>query len=259
VTLFDGVITRQVWFDVSAGIVGTQSGAVGQITNAGNGWWRCSITATGLAFVSSQANIALATADNISVYTGDGTSGIYLWGAQLEAGSFPTSYIPTTTASVIRSADVCSISGSAFTSFIKTGEGSVIVHGDSYQGTAPTFCFFDNDTGGAISFHFRRDSSTGALEHFDGAAGDSTIAASPSFPVKFGVARYQESVAGTRLRTFYNGANGLSLSAFTTNAVQTRMLIGNSDTNTRLNGCIRSIKYFKKRLPDLKMRALTAP
>ena len=38
----------------------------------------------------------------------------YLWGAQVEAAAFPSSYIPTTTASVTRPADVCSIAVSGF-------------------------------------------------------------------------------------------------------------------------------------------------
>ena len=99
VTLFDGVTSRQVWFDTTAGVIGTQSGAIGQMTSFGNGWWRCAITATGVAAIS-QTNVALATADNISTYTGDGTSGIYLWGAQLERSSTARAYIPTTTAAV---------------------------------------------------------------------------------------------------------------------------------------------------------------
>lgn len=98
-TLFDGTTNRQVWFDTTAGVIGTQSGATGQITSFGNGWWRCSITATGVAAIS-QTNVALATGDNISSYTGDGASGIYLWGAQLEQYSSARTYIPTTTAAV---------------------------------------------------------------------------------------------------------------------------------------------------------------
>lgn len=75
------------------------------------GWWRISVagilgSATSVQFVALLAVDATATG---ATFTGDGTSGVYIWGAQLEVGAFPSSYIPTTTAAVARAGDVCSI------------------------------------------------------------------------------------------------------------------------------------------------------
>jgi hypothetical protein len=50
---------------------------------------------------------------------------IHIWGAQLEEGAFPTSYIPTTTAAVTRSADLASITGSAFSGWYNSTAGTM--------------------------------------------------------------------------------------------------------------------------------------
>jgi hypothetical protein len=93
------------------------------IENVGNDWHRVSLTFA--ASGSASCYIGLMNNSNQVTYTGDGTSGIYVWGAQLEAGSYPTSYIPTTSASVTRNADVISKTG--ISSLIGQTEGTIFV------------------------------------------------------------------------------------------------------------------------------------
>ena len=64
------------------------------------------------------------------VYAGTTGSGIYAWGAQLEAGAFPTSYIPTTTATITRAADIStSVATSVFeSSWYRQDEGTVFAN-----------------------------------------------------------------------------------------------------------------------------------
>jgi hypothetical protein len=98
-------------FDLTNGTVGSAGSSVtnSSITDVGNGWYRCSITAPADATVSgggfSILNVPSSTASRVEYMTGDGYSGIYIWGAQVEEGSFPTSYIKTTGSQVTRSKD----------------------------------------------------------------------------------------------------------------------------------------------------------
>jgi hypothetical protein len=102
------------YFNISNGTLGTIAAtSTATIEDAGNGWYRCSVYNTHGTF---GATIYLSTGNNVFEYTGNGTSGIYVWGAQLEAGSYATSYIPTTSASVTRNADFLTRAGFGNTS-----------------------------------------------------------------------------------------------------------------------------------------------
>jgi hypothetical protein len=69
------------------------TGATAMITALDDGWYRCSVSipsaTAGIAYLS----IYLASSGSV-YYTGDGTSGMYLWGAQMEASPVATSYDP---------------------------------------------------------------------------------------------------------------------------------------------------------------------
>ena len=95
------------WFDLENGVVGTKSGTLdANIENVGNGWYRCSISYTSTS-TTARGRIYTALADYQEPYQGDGTSGVYIYGAQLEQGSYPTSYIPCMGTSQTRSLDSC--------------------------------------------------------------------------------------------------------------------------------------------------------
>lgn len=85
--------SRAAWFNLNSGVIGTvQSGLTATITPASNGYYRCSVTGdTKLTAGSTRTRVYPTNSDN-TYTTGDGTSGVLVWGAQLELGSTATDY-----------------------------------------------------------------------------------------------------------------------------------------------------------------------
>jgi len=116
--IFD--LNRGRWENLSMdGTTGVMTGEVG-MEDYGNGWYRCFATAT--ADASGDVDIRIPVVDVTAqdtydeTFTGDSTSGVLIYGLQLEAGSYPTSYIPTYGTAATRGEE----------SFEKTGLSSVI-------------------------------------------------------------------------------------------------------------------------------------
>lgn len=120
--------SKQIRVDLNSGVISSTSGTWinTDISDAGNGWYRVTgvFTASTLSYVFCGPDLN----GNANPYTGTTGSGIYAWGAQLEVGSYSTSYIPTTSASVTRNADVISKTG--ISSLIGQTEGTLFV--DAY-------------------------------------------------------------------------------------------------------------------------------
>lgn len=91
----------RAWFDLTAGTANAVLGTA-DIEDYGNGWYRCIVT--GASTLAGGNFIELLTSNGSSnSTTGDITKGVYIYGAQLEEGSYPTSYIPTYGATATRS------------------------------------------------------------------------------------------------------------------------------------------------------------
>ena len=112
------------FFDIINGQLGTitDSSKTSKIENYGNGWFRCSLYNGSSVF---GATIWMSKDGINTSYAGDGTSGVYIYGAQLEQGSYPTSYIPTNGTAVTRLAETANGAGDATT--FNDSEGVLMV------------------------------------------------------------------------------------------------------------------------------------
>jgi hypothetical protein len=131
--------SMNTWFDLENGVVGTESPDIidASIEPFENGWYRCSIS-----YLPNKSNtyptIYLANSDGGSLtYVGDGVSGVYLYGYQIEYGSYPTSYIPTYGSSVTRSKEQCNVNN--VTGEIGQTQGTIFLDADLYKKTNTEF------------------------------------------------------------------------------------------------------------------------
>lgn len=94
--IFSDASARNLYVNSADGSLGTiPAGTTASSINLGNGWWRFSFTVTATLSASGAVSIYTANANNGVGYAGDGTSGLFVWGVQLETGSTATDYIPT--------------------------------------------------------------------------------------------------------------------------------------------------------------------
>ncbi len=125
---FTGVSQTSVTFDLVNKVSSYKGNNVtsASVKEAGNGWVRI-IAVFSSSITSGRATVGPAESDSSGGlnYVGDGSSGILAWGAQLETGAFPTSYIPTTGSTVTRSADICKIDGYNFSSWYNQSKGTI--------------------------------------------------------------------------------------------------------------------------------------
>ncbi len=246
-------------FTLTAGATGTGwATPTSTIVAYPNGWYRCILSGvTSTAHTSLRVNIYLNGFTN----TSDTYGTIHIWGAQLEAGAFSTSYIPTTTATVTRSADVASITGTNFSSWYRQDEGTVFASArtNATHGGVNSFprihAISDGTNDNVIQNYYRVLSG-----YTDAGYGVTTLTvAQASFDTN-------NERNGQSLSTAYANndfafaINGSLVSTDNTGTVPTvsQLRLGARGTGLGpLNGTIRRLTYWPRRLSDSTLQEVT--
>lgn len=242
-----------------SGSLGTRgTGVTATITAYPNGWYRCTSTYTTAASsgTGSGSRLAFSSADTTQIYAGNSSSGMYFWGVQQEAGQFASSYIPTTTTSVARTADSCIRTlGSEFSATA----GTVIVQGRQPGGNStsrqPVFSFDDGTANNRIPFVRPGSSSLLQLRIDTGGVNQSangdTVTNSAVF--KAAGAWQSNDIA------FVLNAGVIQTDAAATIPTVTTLGLGyESGSVLQMNGHIRAFDYYPVRLPNAFLQLASA-
>ena len=254
---FDGV-NRRSYFDLQTGTIGNvAAGNTSTIINFGNGWYRCSLTRSAGSTSPAYA-VAVATSNGGLSMQGDGTSGIYIWGAQVEAGAFATSYLPTVASTVTRSADVASVATSAFPYNVNSSSLIIAASQLSELAVSSWTQSLDNGTGNDRFVTIvgpNRPVNTQMTSSLVGQFNQSITPTSTTTPFKHAFA-YELNNANMAV----NGVLGTDDTTVTPPAAAaTTLRIGtNTIQSVFFNGHIRQITYLPRRISNAELQARTS-
>jgi hypothetical protein len=228
-------------------------------TSVGNGWWRIAMTYSYTTTGTTVALFALTDDSQTYSYTGDGTSGIYIWGAQLEAGAFATSYIPTTTAATTRSADIASIG--TLSPWYNATEGTLFTEGtvvNNISGTTARVFGYFADSGVTNLFSVEARSATSTRARI--LTGGVTVNASDTIDVLGVNAKLAGAYGSDGATICVNGRSPVTAASSLPTGIAALYLGQNSVPTAAsiANGHIRRITYTPRRLTNAELQSLTS-
>ena len=264
--MFSGSTIATAEVDLTNGTITKTGGTSATIEDVDNDWYRCSITGT-LANTSTFIYVYMTDSGNIS-YIGSGDT-IFIWGAQLEEQSQPTSYIPTsgatatrsadvyTTATKTRSADVCYIDGTAFTDFYNQEQGTTFVNAmcEADSGASRFIYEFSNGTSSERMYGFLTSS-----DEISNNVISSGSAQAPFTGSAVTLGTFFQTAYRYNTNSFNQVTDGTALTPDTSGNVSTtdRIYIGATDMPSAFfNGYIKKFIYFPRALSDNELIKLT--
>ena len=217
------------------------------ITSVGNGWYRCVISGTTPASITNNlADIGVCNIAN--AVTGISGDTIYIYGAQLEAGAFATSYVPTTSATVTRNFDSLGIT--AISSWYNTAQGTVLAAFDTNYLTGAIRIIGTQTAATPLSIN-----GGGAISIYDGANVTTSNLISTNT-----VAKAASTYVGSSFTICLNGAtptSGAGAGTYPFSGVTAIYFGCQAGNQNFLNGHIRSFSYYNYTLTNAQLQQVT--
>lgn len=226
-----------------------------------NGWVRVSLT----------INTGLATSVNTRVYVRDQSSNnitghtVFIWGAQLEQGSFSTSYIPTTNAQVTRTADTVQINSTNWQRIYNPEQGTFYTKVLPLSGSQAAAVIDVGDTYNSIHGIWKSgpggDGSSGtswnAFSFSDFLSANAQLTPlTANFVSTAGVANSGSGIAYTYGFNNFNASVNGSLSTIITQSTAVSAIPVMTGFN-HLNGHVQTLEYYPVQLTNAQLTALT--
>ena len=257
ITNWGGTNWRAIFSVANTGVtVSSELSCTARVQAYKDNWYR--ITAT----FTTGATITTPT-DPTFLFRFTGTSGVTVlgYGTQLEAGAFVTSYIPTTTTSLTRNADVVSMTGTNFSDWYNATEGTLQVIGSMNTASTSIFQSFamlgDANNGLQIfnnlsASRFRGDIySGGALQK----AFTYTAAGAPASGTTYNI------IVGLKANDFAMAINGNTVATANSGLMPvspSALYIGSVNTGfQQLGGYVRKLAYYKQKLTNAEIQAFS--
>jgi hypothetical protein len=201
-----------------------------------DGWYR--ITAT---------RVSNTTFAGMQIRVANSGEAIYAWGAQIEAGAFATSYIPTVASTVTRNADVVSMTGTNFSDWYNATEGSVVIQYGGQSSFGRAFTFSDGTTTNQIWMEPAYTVRASAATQY------TTAIPGITYPAKVSLVFKQNRFAAV--------ANGGTVVSGTSGNVPVvdRVYIGSNATGASsfVNNTIAKFMYYPQALLNAEARAFS--
>jgi hypothetical protein len=230
---------------------------IGSIINMGNGWFRCIETKTCIQSIVGGERLAI-TFNNVRSYQGDGVSGLYIWGVQVEELSYATSYIPTTGATATRLGEV--VTGGGDVNSINSEEGTLFVEMSALtfgDGVSSHITISDGTLDNIVQLRYFDSNDSIVLVVKSGGVLQGIVVSTPITELKFRkvamtwkINNFSLYIDGLKIGT---DTSGTTLPSDTLNTLS----LDNVGTGSPFYGKTKQLRVYKTALTDEELAELT--